>query len=417
MIRDAWQTLRLVRNARASNHWPPEKRRKSQEDRLKTLLHHAYRTVPIYRRLYDEQGFRPDDFRSLDDLRRIPVLKKDWLLKSNQPDRICRGLAPAGLSSIATSGTTGHPFRVYLSAADACWQRAVAWRILFEHGFRLTDRTLEIRMTPGERFLVQSFGIAPKTWASADDEPEAWLQALARGRHHVVVASAGTLQALAEAAEPHRHNFRPPRLIISDSETLTPTTRALVRRVLGTDPVDVYGLVEVSNFAWQCDERNGFHISDDSHVVEVLAPPGKTGNVVVTALGMSAMPFIRYDTGDVSLLAIEPCPCGRRSPMLQRIYGRSFDAVRLADGRQIFWPVFYEILSAYEYITQWRVIQEAIDRLTVEFVSDRDPAVIRRQIETDLRQMLPDDMTLAITHVVAIDGKPGKQRLVKSNVR
>jgi len=416
MIRDAWQTLRLIRTARASNRWPAAKRRAHQEGRLKAILRHAYRNVPIYRRLYDEHGFRPDDFKSLDDLSRIPVLKKDWFQQTDPTDRLSHGLIPAKLYSVATSGTTGHPFRVCLSAADAGWQRAVAWRILFEHGFRLTDRTLEIRMTPGEQFLVQSVGIAPKTWASVTEEPEAWLRTLARGRHQVVVASASTLQALAEVAELHRHTFRPPRLVISDSETLTPATRASVRDALGTEPVDVYGLVEVSNFAWECGERNGYHISDDSHVVEVLAPPGRRGNIIVTALGMSAMPFIRYDTGDVSAFAKAPCPCGRRSPMLQRIYGRSFDAVRLADGRQIFWPVFYEILSAHDPVTQWRVIQESIDHLTVEFVGDGDPAVIRRQIGTDLRRILPDDMTLAIKQVAAIDSKPGKVRLVRSNV-
>ena len=40
-----------------------------------------------------------------------------------------------------------------------------------------------------------------------------------------------------------------PRLIFSDGETLYPQTRRLVRERLGSDPIDVYALVELSNCA------------------------------------------------------------------------------------------------------------------------------------------------------------------------
>ena len=75
--------------------------------------------------------------------------------------------------------------------------------------------------------------------------------------------------------------------MISDSEALLPTTRALIARAFGADPTDVYGLVELSNFAFECRHRCGLHVTADTHVVEVLdddgrpAAPGTQGRIVV----------------------------------------------------------------------------------------------------------------------------------------
>src|SRR5262249_35847397 len=158
------------------------------------------------------------------------------------------------------------------------------------HGFRWTDRTLEIRMTLGRRFFVQRFGFAPKEWVSILDPPESWARRLAETQPQVVVASAGTLHALAEAMATLNLNLARPPIVVSDSATLTPAVRRLVHRVLGTDPVDVFGLVELSNFAWECEQHCGFHVSADSHIVEIDAPHGKPGPIIATALHMWTMP-------------------------------------------------------------------------------------------------------------------------------
>ena len=208
-----------------------------------------------------------------------------------------------------------------------------------------------------------------------------------------------------------------PQLVISDGETLTPQTRALIRHVFHTDPVDVYGLVELSNFAWQCEMRQGYHVSADSHIVELVATTKGTGNIIVTALGMWAMPFIRYDTGDVGELQAEPCSCGRNSPVLSGIYGRAIDSILLPDGRKLFWPFFHEILGTYSEIKQWRVIQTDLSNLRVEFIVATESSTLDERLGQDLRQVLPCDMTINLTQVKEIPTQPGgKSRMVISSL-
>ena len=141
-----------------------------------------------------------------------------------------------------------------------------------------------------------------------------------------------------------------------------------MQRVLGTDPIDVFGLVELSNFAWECELREGFHVSTDSHIVEVDASPGKPGPLIATALGMWTMPIIRYATGDLAELDSRPCPCGRGLPLLKHLYGRAVDSVLLPRGGRLFWPFFHEVLGRYPELRQWRVVQEDAGRLRLQVV-------------------------------------------------
>lgn len=411
------RTFFLTRRALASSRWSPHRLRQIAENRLRKLLMHAFREVPLYRALYTEAGFQPEEFRSLDDLDKIPTVTKQRLKAAPPEEVVMRGIDPARCTAVNTSGSTGVPLRIYLGARDQQWQRAVAWRILFEHGFRWTDRTLEIRMSFGQQFFVQRLGLAPKDWMSVVDSPVSWAQRLAQRRHEIVVAGAGTLHALAAACETLQIAPPQPRIVISDSETLAPATRRYVQRVLHTNPVDVFGLVELSNFAWQCEYRDGFHVSADSHIVEVNAPAGEPGALIATALGMWTMPIIRYETGDLAEIDPEPCPCGRSLPRLRRIYGRAVDSVVLPSGSRLLWPFFHEVLGGYGEIHQWRILQEAPHRLRLQLVLLDDYPGLRERLATSLRDALPEAIELLIERVDAIPAVPGrKTRMIVSTL-
>lgn len=417
MLLDAFKTYRLVKSALASSYWPHEKIRRKQEEKLGKLLIHAYTNVRLYRKLYDQAGFRPEDFRSLDDLKKIPVLRKRELKEARPEEIVAHGVELSRCETVKTSGSSGTPLRIYLGPYEERWQRAVAWRILFEHGFRWTDRTLEIRMTFGKQFFIQSLGIAPKDWLSILELPELWVKFFSEKNHEVIVASASTLHAMAEAVETLSVKTVPPRIIVSDSETLSPAARHLIRRALGRDPIDVFGLVEVSNFAWQCEERMGFHISSDSHIVEVDASSGQPGPLIASDLGMWTMPIIRYDTGDLAEFDPRPCSCGRTLPLLRSIHGRAVDSVVLPDGSRLLWPFFHEVLGGYDELSQWRVIQDDRGHLRVQLVLSRNNANLVERIKASLCSVLPKEIGLSMEQVDTIPVMPGEKiRMIISNI-
>ena len=93
------------------------------------------------------------------------------------------------------------------------------------------------------------------------------------------------------------------------------------------------------NIAYQCERREGYRLTPNSVIVEVLrhglpVAAGETGELVVTVLRNRMTPFIRYNLRDLGALAAEPCACGRSTPLLQVIAGRTDDFIILPDGRE-----------------------------------------------------------------------------------
>ncbi|MEI7861175.1 MAG: hypothetical protein WCJ21_01030 [Planctomycetota bacterium] len=411
MIHDAALTWHLLQEARRSSRRPAAWFRRRQESGLRRLLRHAYDRVPLYRRLYDQAGFHPDAFQTLADLERIPLLTKAELKRADPQETIASGTDPASCRVECTSGSTGIPLQILLGRYESCWNRAVAWRILFEHGFRWTDRTLEICLTHGNHYALQRLGIAPKDWMSILDPPAVWVKQLSSGKHQCIVAGAGTLDLLAEAIG--NSPIPPPRIVIADSETLTPSMRGRIHAALGTEPVDVYGLEEVSNFAWECEHHAGMHVSADSHIVEVVAPIGDVGALVVTALGMWTMPFIRYETGDLAEMAPHPCPCGRTLPLLAALHGRAIDSLALPGGRHLLWPYFHVVLGGEREIVQWQVRQTSRVDIVVRVVLRGGTAASLEGIRARVQERLPPEVRVVVESVVSIPPEAnGKRRLV-----
>ncbi|MDT8379896.1 MAG: AMP-binding protein [Desulfotignum sp.] len=89
-----------------------------------------------------------------------------------------------------------------------------------------------------------------------------------------------------------------------------------------------YASSEMATTFCECEARLGGHIRPEIIVVEILdskghpVPPGEEGEVVVTPLGVTGMPLIRFRTGDISHLVASRCPCGRTTPRLAPVYGR-----------------------------------------------------------------------------------------------
>jgi phenylacetate-CoA ligase len=102
--------------------------------------------------------------------------------------------------------------------------------------------------------------------------------------------------------------------------------------------IDHHGLTEVGPVSFECWESPGsLHINEAEFIAEVIDPrsadavnDGETGELVLTNLGRTASPVIRYRTGDIVVRRSEPCACGRTWARLAGgILGRADDMVNI----------------------------------------------------------------------------------------
>src|SRR5262245_5167546 len=302
--------------------------------KLRLMIEHCYHKVPFYRQIFDRAGFRPEHFRTIDDLRNIPVLTRQDLrdnfdqLKAVDAHRYQPETSYSG-------GSTGEPVRFLLDRKAIALEKACVRRHWMRSGYNDGEPTVNLRglrlavqrgefwvIDKGENSLyLSSYHLTPETI-------ETFVKAIDAFRPSLIncyASSAGLLAALAEQAGLTLYE---PRSIVCASETLHSYQRARIESAFNTKVWDWYGLTELVGNASQCELHEGYHISMEQGCFEVLdedgipVEPGEIGEIVATGLHNFSMPLLRYRTGDLAEATDAPCGCRRGSRIIKSIRGR-----------------------------------------------------------------------------------------------
>jgi phenylacetate-CoA ligase len=300
---------------------------------LADLLRRVHGHSAFYTRKLDAAGVDVPALRFPRDLAALPLTTKaeliadqtahaPWGSRLTEPidhyTRYCQ-----------TSSTTGSPLR-WIDTNES-WQWMVeCWKEVFRAA----------RVTPGDRvFFPFSFGPFLGFWVGFDAGSQMGLLCVpgggmsSRQRLSVIESIGATIICctptyalrLAEVAaekEPGRPlSAGPVRVVIVAGEPggSIPATREQIERSWGARVIDHHGLTEVGPISFECWESPGaLHVNEDAFVCEVLDPvtgrplaDGQPGELVVTNLGRTANPVIRYKTADIVVRRSDPCACGR----------------------------------------------------------------------------------------------------------
>jgi len=298
-----------------------------QLDRLRTVVQHAYDKVLVYRRRFDDAGFHPDQLQGLDDLRRIPTITRRELQSLPLEDIIASGVAPAACQTLTTAGSSGMPLTVYVRPQDDRMKDMVWARTSLACGKRLTDITVYFKYQSAPPQWYERLGLWRRLTLSVLDPAEERVRIMQQASPQVLRGNAFELLNTANAALEMGVNDIRLRAVFSMGSLLDDVARERISQAFRCDVFDFYGATELGCIAWECPEHRGLHINVDNVVVEFLdsddrpVAPGESGRIVCTSLNFFAMPFIRYEIGDVGVLGESPCSCGRGLPLMTRLMG------------------------------------------------------------------------------------------------
>jgi phenylacetate-CoA ligase len=340
-----------------------------------SLVRCVWDNVPFYRRHWESAGFSPDLLHSPEDIAKIPTTHKALFQQAALEDVIARGFDPNRLVRKGTSGSSGSPLNVYYTSQDRIYRTLIHLRILFHCGMTMRDRMVQLsdkRHVPDFRYRFQRFGLLPKDFICVTEPEEKQLEMLTAIEPAVIYSYASNMVLLAAEIEKTGRCPIHPKLIFTTGELLNPGDRDRITRAFGIPPHDIFGLVEMGDVAWQCPQLGGYHLNTDSFLAEVVADgrpvgPGESGRLVITNLHSRAMPFIRYEVGDVLTAPRDArCPCGCNFPLIDLVQGRQDDWLYLPDGQRISSMIF--IVASVPGVGQYRIIQKALNRLVIEIV-------------------------------------------------
>jgi phenylacetate-CoA ligase len=348
--------------------------RELQFRKLSRLLRHAYSNVPYYHNLFDAAGVTPDDVRTLEDVRHIPVTHPETYRSLPPQQRLAAGTVPDRLIARRTSGSTGIPLFIYFTPRELAWHALLTLRAELEVGLRFTDHLTMID-PPGfehQPRWFEKFGILRKSFVNAFDDVATQLGQLRRLRSDGVVSWASHLRLLAQAAHALGMDDLRFRWAFAHSGPVFDEARELIAKTFGAEVFSRYDTWETFVIGWECERRDGWHIDCDHVLLECLTdnrPTGGPGDVVVTNLDLYATPIIRYALDDVASLDAEPCQCGRTFPRIRTIHGRLSDILRLPGGRCLDFMVLQAIFRHMEAVVRYRVVQESLRDFRLEIVS------------------------------------------------
>lgn len=310
-----------------------------QLERLQSTLHRVYMNVPFYRKKFDELGIDPDDFTSLEDLRKLPFTTKDDL-RDNYP----YGLFAVPLREVvrihASSGTTGMSTVVGYTKNDIkSWSNLVA-RVLTAGGITKDD---VVQIAFGYGLFTGGFGLhygAERIGASvipiSSGNTRRQVKIMQDFKTTALVCTPSYALSIADTMMEMGINVNSLSLKygLFGAEPWSDGMRQEIQQRLKIIATDNYGLSEVMGpgVAGECLERNGLHINEDHFLIEVVDPKtlgplprGDMGELVITTLTKEAFPVIRFRTRDLTRLITESCPCGRTLVKMGRVMGRTDD--------------------------------------------------------------------------------------------
>jgi len=325
---------------RAAETMPRPELAALQRDRLRDLVARVYARVPFYREAFDRAGVRPEQVRTLDDLRRLPFTRK-----ADLRDHYPFGLFAVPLEQVvrvhASSGTTGKPTVVGYTRADLGVWAEVCARCLAASGARPGDVFHNaygyglFTGGLGMHYGAELMGLVVVPVSGGNTERQVLL--LQDFRPRVIACTPSYMLTLAEAAaargiDPRSLDLR---AAVLGAEPWTEAMRRQIERALPVKAVNIYGLSEVigPGVSNECVEaQRGSHVFEDHFLVEAVDPrsgepvaAGEVGELVFTTLTKEALPVIRYRSGDLASLDPSPCACGRTHLRMSLVVGRTDD--------------------------------------------------------------------------------------------
>lgn len=362
---------------------------------LQNMIMNAYQTVPYYKSLFDRYQIDPGSIRNEEDLKIIPVLERDAIQENPDMFRSSYTKTYPGSADLIikrTSGSSGKYLRVYWSGKDST-------RSLFElvllrrryYGIEPSDKFCSFYTT-----LYQSNKLE-----NASDIPKKNLFA---GGRNLAFSKIGITEKHLDFYYRNIMEFKPVWLFIQPSiayliscyisdngfdipesikyveltgEYLFVNCRKEISNVFHASIANMYGCNEANGIALECPYGN-MHCLSGNVLVEISrdgkpAAEGEEGDICITGLTNTAMPFIRYLTGDRGSLLNKSCPCGNRNPILELTSGRVSDYITLKDGENtncyiLLQPIEFVNENMGNPVSQFQFVQTAIDEFSVYLV-------------------------------------------------
>lgn len=386
-----------------------------QWEQFRRILLFAYRNIKFYRMKYKSAGIHPEDIRCRDDIRKLPVLTKKEIIENQ--NTIYNNNYSGKKFKRSTSGSTGIPLIFYKDGLSMAKMDAILYRNYSWAGIDIGDRQARFWGHPlnereRSRLNFQDRVLNRLRLSPFELEEKNYLQYLKQMESFKAQYIYGYAQSVFQFSDYFYQkrkdlSYLKLKAVILTGEMVFPHQTEIIKKVFGCDVAEEYGCTEVGLIAFRCRYGN-MHLMENL-LIEASADESRvSGNIIVSELYGSLFPFIRYQIGDRGHINDKKeCPCGRKLPVLESIFGRQDEFIRCPDGKLTDPYIMEYLLDAmpddYGKISQFRIIQNRPDHIEILFAGKGNEEKIREYVIREFAPRLSRDMKTDIYFVSSIE--------------
>ncbi|RQW77365.1 MAG: phenylacetate--CoA ligase family protein [Methanothrix sp.] len=394
-----------------------------QSKRLRATVKHVYDSNAIYRKLFDDQGVKPDDIKTVDDVVKLPMTNKD-ILRESYPMKLSCVPRDRIVEMHMSSGSTGTPVVMPYTQHDLeQWAECMA-RCYRMSGAKPGDAA---QITPLFGLFNGGFGMYHGARAAGlfviptgpgNTARQIRLAKDLKTRVFTGVVSYGV--RIMEVLQEQKETLPDLEIGIFGAEAFSESMKKKISCGLNIDVYDIYGMTEsggVGTLGMDCSAHDGIHVWEDQYILEIIDPDtgepvddGEQGELVFTALNREALPMIRFRTADLTkIISREECECGRTHLKIAPITGRRDDML-IVKGVNFFPKQIEQTLLGIPGIgSNYQIIVEEIDGVNnVRVNVEAEPGVTGFMVEKALKEALgfsPKGDVFPIGHLPRSEGK------------
>lgn len=397
---------------------PREQLNALQLAKLQRMVDWAYNRSPFHRRRFDEAGLKPEQFKTLDDLRRIPMMTREEWMESETAHPLFGDLPATGEENAIryhlTSGTSGRtPLRVLDSAKDWEWIAEMWCYGLWGFGIRPEDKVYfafgygSFIGFWGAHYACEKMGalVVPGGAQTTENRVK---QIVELGI--TTVASTPTYalrlwQVASEMGIDLAKDSQVNKVVLSGEPAGSiPAVKQQLEQAWGATCGDTAGMTELGTIMiFECaNHPGGTHIIEDHFIEEVINPAtgepvgyGELGERVVTSFGRGFIPVLRYRTKDMVLkMPASTCSCGRTGDIYDGGIRGRWDDMKLIRGTNVYPRAVEAIVREFDAIDEFQIYiwrsDELRDEITIRVELKQGRINDWPQIEQKLATSLAD---------------------------
>ena len=340
-----------------------------QEELLHKALTYLQANSPYYQRMFKSYGININKIKHIEDLVKIPFTEKKDLQLFNEEFLCCD--KSKIIDYITTSGTLGDPVTFGCSEKDLqrlAYNEKKSFECANVHQGNVVQlmTTLDKRFMAGLAYFLGLRELGAGIIRVGNGIPELQWDTIKRIKPDTIMCVPSFILRLIQYAEEHSIDYKNSSIkrIIGIGEGLRDQNFELnllgkkIKEKWDVQLFATYSSTEMGATFSECEFGMGGHVHPELIIVEIIGedglpvPDGQPGEIVVTTLGVEAMPLLRFRTGDIAAKIVDKCKCGRNSYRLTPLVGRMNNMIKLK-GTTLYPPAINDVLDNTDYVENY----------------------------------------------------------------